>query len=262
MSSKPPVVLCFSGHDPSGGAGIQADIETLATHHCHACSIITALTEQDTRNIYNIIPQQPGNIIHQANKIFADFEVSVIKIGLLAHAEIAQALAGILANKPQIPVILDPVLAAGGGHSAANSALISAIIQELLPRTTLATPNSVEARILGQQNNLDESGLAMLAKGSQYVLITGTHENTLQVCNRLYHQGGLLENYTWNRLPADYHGSGCTLSACIAALLAQGLAIPDAILEAQEFTWNALQAAYNPGKGQRIPDRFFWMQKS
>lgn len=255
-----PVVLCFSGHDPSGGAGVQADIETIVSHQCHCCSVITALTEQDSRNVKKLIPQQPQDIVQQAETLFADFRIAAIKIGLIGHADSARAIRQILQQHPRIPVVLDPVLAAGGGGSLADQALLDAIIEDLLSLTTVLTPNSEEARRLSGQTDLADCGRNLQAKGAEYVLITGTHESSELVHNRLFMPDNLNETFTWERLPASYHGSGCTLASAIAALLAQGLDIFTAVSEAQEFTWQALAAAYQPGQGQHNPDRLFWVE--
>jgi hydroxymethylpyrimidine/phosphomethylpyrimidine kinase len=254
-----PVVLCFSGHDPSGGAGVQADIETLVSQQCHAASVITALTEQDTHNVKKLIPQRPDDIISQAATLLADLPVKAIKIGLIGHHDTAAAIHSILTSHPQIPVVLDPVLAAGGGAELASEKLIAAVTDLLLPCTTVLTPNSEEARRLTGLSDLHECGLALLDKGCDYVLITGTHETSPAVCNQLFHDGRLLETFTWDRLPANYHGSGCTLASAVAGLIAQGLDPFQAATEAQDYTWHALEAAYRPGQGQHNPNRFFWI---
>ncbi len=261
MTITRPVVLTFSGHDPSGGAGIQADIETLVSHQCHPINVITALTEQDSINVKQLIPQEPWQLIKQAQTLLADIPVQAVKIGLLGHPEIVRAVHSILIQHPKIPIILDPVLAAGGGTTLANDELIQAITDLLLPMTTVLTPNSNEARQLTGLVNLDECGLELLDRGCDYVLITGTHESTPEVKNQLYFDNDCQETYDWNRLPHSYHGSGCTLASSIAALIAKGLDIPQAIAEAQEYTWDALNAGYKPGKGQHIPNRFFWLEE-
>jgi hydroxymethylpyrimidine/phosphomethylpyrimidine kinase len=260
MSKNRPVVLSLSGHDPSGGAGIQADIETLVSHQCHACSVITALTEQDSSNVKKLIPQKPQDIIDQAQSVLNDFPVKAIKIGLIGHHETASAIQSILLQHPHIPVILDPVLAAGGGTSLANKQLINSIIELLLPCTTVLTPNSNEARLLADQSDLSDCGQTLLAKGCDYVLITGTHEQSATVDNQLFQANSKTETFSWDRLGEEYHGSGCTLASSIAGLVAQGLDPFTAISEAQDYTWNALADAYHPGKGQFNPNRLFWME--
>lgn len=257
-----PIVFSFSGHDPSGGAGIQADIETVISHHCHSVGVITALTEQDTQNVKKLLPQNPNDIISQAETLLNDLPVDVFKIGLIGHHDTAATIASILDQHPNIPVVLDPILAAGGGTNLASDDLVKAIVDLLLPKTTVLTPNSEEARKLTGLTNLTECGLKLLELGCQFVLITGTHEDTAVVSNLLFHDGRLWETYHWDRLPASYHGSGCTLASSIASLIAQSLAALPAIKEAQEYTWNALSDGFQPGNGQHIPNRFFWLEET
>lgn len=259
MSLTHPTVLSFSGHDPCGGAGVQADIETLTSHHCHSASVITALTEQDTHNVKKLLPQSAENIISQAKTLLADLSVQAFKIGLIGHQDTAHAILGILAEHPNLPLVLDPILTAGGGAKLGNNVLLNVIIDHLLPRTTVLTPNSHEARQLTGLAELETCGLALLASGCEYVLITGTHEDTQHVSNILFHEGRIWETYHWERLAGSYHGSGCTLASAIAGLLAHGLHPLQAIQEAQEYTWNALKHAYRTGSGQYHPNRFFWM---
>ncbi len=261
MNRKRPVVLSFSGHDPSGGAGIQADIEALISHHCHPCSVITALTEQDTGNIHRLMPLPAEDILAQAQRIFNDMPITIIKIGLLGHVETAQAIAEFLLQHPDIKVVLDPVLAAGGGANLASGALLQAIL-ELLPLSTIVTPNSEEAsKLMPASGSLERCGLDLSARGCNYVLITGAHEQTVSVSNHLFRHGRHVETFHWNRLPESYHGSGCTLAASIAAMLAQDLDPVTAIQEAQEYTWNSLAAGYRPGQGQYVPNRLYWMHE-
>jgi hydroxymethylpyrimidine/phosphomethylpyrimidine kinase len=256
-----PIVLSFSGHDPSGGAGVQADIETLVSHQCHAASIITALTEQDTHNVKKLIVQHPADIIAQAETLLNDLTVKVFKIGLIGHYETAIAIHTVLKQYPHIPVVLDPVLAAGGGTDLANQKLLDTIINVLLPCTTVLTPNSEEARRLTGLTDLQDCGIKLLELGCDYVLITGTHEDSPSVSNQLFHDGRCWETYKWDRLPDSYHGSGCTLAASIAGLMAHNISPLQAVQEAQNYTWHALQAAYLTGKGQHNPNRFFWMEQ-
>ncbi len=260
MPINRPVVLSFSGHDPSGGAGIQADIEAIISHQCHACSVITALTEQDSSNVKKLLPQPPRDIILQADTLAADFNISVIKIGLIGHLETARAIHSFIRRHPDIPVVLDPVLAAGGGMQLADEPLSTHISNLLIPRATVLTPNSEEARQLTQQQDLAACGQSLQSLGADFVLITGTHEQSRVVNNQLFMTDNKHETFSWERLPGNFHGSGCTLASSIAALLALGLDPFTAISEAQEFTWNALASAYRPGHGQSIPNRLFWAE--
>ena len=145
---KSPVVLSMSGHDPTGGAGIQADIECMAAHGVHALTLVTSLTAQNTADVIEIYPQNPQQFEAQASCLLADISVDVFKIGLLGSAEIAKKVASIIARFPDVPVVLDPVLAAGGGHDLVQGLLLEVLTQKIVPRTTLITPNSLEARRL------------------------------------------------------------------------------------------------------------------
>jgi hydroxymethylpyrimidine/phosphomethylpyrimidine kinase len=257
MKSK-PVVLVFAGHDPSGGAGIQADIETLARQGCHAATVITTLTIQDTRDVIEVSPVEGAHVIAQARSILEDMPVAAFKLGLLGSVELIEVIHTILTDYPDIPVIFDPVLASGAGTALGEAGIVEAMRALLLPMTRIVTPNSLEARALTPEaDTLSACALALLDQGVEYVLVTGSHENTPQVVNRLFHDQRELESFSWERLPHRYHGSGCTLAASIAACVACGLEPVDAIRQAQAFTWKALRAGYRPGLGQYLPDRCF-----
>lgn len=258
-NARIPVVMTLAGNDPSGGAGIQADIETIVSMGCHAAPVITALTVQDTQDVKEILPASPGLLAAQARAVLEDIPIASIKIGLLGSVQIVEAIHTVLVDYPDIPVILDPVLASGGGTALANEDIVEALRQLLIPMTTVLTPNSLEARRLAPEaDSLDACAMALLDRECGFVLITGTHENSPKVINRLYGNRRLLESFTWERLPGSYHGSGCTLASAIAGLLAQGQEPYSAIRQAQGYTWEALRAGYRIGMGQPIPNRLFW----
>ncbi len=249
------VTLAIGGHDPSGGAGIQADSEAIVALGGYAASAITCLTIQDTRNVQQLIPIDPSVVTAQAEAVLADLPVNTIKIGLVGSAAVAHALAQLLKKHPGIPVVLDPVLAAGGGTSLASDALRQTLLQELLPLACLATPNSQEARALASASDLNRCAEILLQHGCQQLLITGTHEEGSEVVNSLYGPKGLIEYWQWPRLPGEYHGSGCTLAAAVATLLAQGESLTEATYHAQDFAWQSLANAYRLGRGQALPNR-------
>jgi hydroxymethylpyrimidine/phosphomethylpyrimidine kinase len=251
--------MAISGLDPSGGAGIQADIEALASMGCHTAPLVTALTVQNTRQASGYVATDAALLERQMRAVCADMTVAACKIGMIGSAAVATAAARVLTEHTDIPVVLDPVLAAGGGGSLADETTSRAILRELLPLATVVTPNTVEARQLAPAaTTLEDCALALLDGGAEYVLLTGSHEETEQVVNSLYGDGRLLESWSWERLPGGYHGSGCTLAAAIAGLLASGSLPEEAIRQAQEYTWESLRQAYSIGSGQRIPNRFFW----
>jgi len=251
--------MCFAGLDSTGGAGLQADIETVASMGCHAAPVATALTVQDTQRVIDYTPVEATLLIAQARAVLEDMPVAAFKLGMLGDVRVIEAIHTLLTDYPDIPVVLDPVLAGGGGGSLSTPEIIDAISHLLLPQVTVLTPNSIEARTLAPEcDTLEACGQGLLDKGCEFVLLTGTHEDAEHVENRLFGNRRLLETFTWERLPHSYHGSGCTLAAAIAGLLAQGLEPFTAVHEAQEYTWEALRHGYRVGMGQLLPNRLFW----
>ena len=269
MPAPPPIVLVFAGTDPSGGAGLQADILTLSSMGCHPLSVVTAVTIQDTMGVEDVLPIDAEWVADQARCVLEDVPVAVFKIGLLGSIEAVAAIAEVVSDYPDIPLVLDPILASGRGDELASEDLISAMRELLIPQTTLITPNSLEVRRLAGDDDanedhdpdLGECARRLLGLGCEYVLITGTHENTPQVINTLYEQQGVVRADSWQRLSGTFHGSGCTLASAIAATIANGLAIPEAVRDAQEYTWQTLKHAYRAGMGQLVPDRLFWARE-
>lgn len=260
MPSCPPVVLTFAASDPTGGAGLQADLLTLASLGCHPLSVLTALTAQDTRGVAALLAVDPEWIARQARCVLADIPVAAFKLGVLGSARNADAVAAILAAHPRAPVVLDPVLASGRGDALSDEETLQALRAAVLPRATVLTPNSLEARRLARaapDAALADCARALTELGCPFVLVTGTHEPGADVVNALYDARGLVREDRWPRLPGSYHGSGCTLASALAAYLAKGLDAPEAARAAQEYTWKSLQAGFAPGRGQLLPNRFF-----
>ena len=262
-----PTVLCISGFDPTGGAGIQADIESIASMGCHPVSLITAATIQDTHNVTKFTCTDASLFAEQANTLLKDVRIHAIKIGLLGGTEIVDAVVNIIQTyttleNNSVPVIYDPVLRAGGGHELATETLIEHIRTRLLPLVDILTPNHHELALLANspnsENNIEQQIKTLQSIGCKNILLTGGDEKTKDVKNTLYDQHGESETFHWSRLPNQYHGSGCTLAASIAGMMAQGLESFTAINEAQDFTWQSLEHAYRISDGQWIPNRFFW----
>jgi hydroxymethylpyrimidine/phosphomethylpyrimidine kinase len=274
MTPTPPTVMTFAATDPSCGAGMQADILALASIGCHPLSVITGITVQDTVGVESVMALDSDWINEQARTILEDVQVSAFKLGLLGSVENVAVIAEIVADYPDVPLIIDPILTSGRGDELTNDEMQAAMCELLFPQATLITPNSLEARRLAyyeegeevKHTSLEDAALRLLAMGSAYVLITGTHERSIDVVNSLYgmqisNELGLIKDYHWERLAGSYHGSGCTLASAIAACLAHGLVMEEAIQEAQEYTWQTLKNAFRPGMGQFIPDRFFWARE-
>mgnify|MGYP005723593867 CR=1 FL=1 len=259
---NPPIVLVFAGHDPTGGAGIQADIETLASLGCHACSVITALTAQDTHDVKDFVPVSETFLVEQARAVLEDMPIAAIKIGMTASVEIIEAIHTLLQDYPDIPVIFDPVMAAGGGGSLAKQNLIEAFNTLLIPIATIITPNTIEAKQLcSDADTLDACAQQLMAQGCEYVLISGGHESSSQIINRLWGYRKFLVEYAQTRLNHSYHGSGCTLASAIAGYVAHGASMESAVRDAQNYTAKALANGRRLGMGQLIPDRLSWCNR-
>jgi hydroxymethylpyrimidine/phosphomethylpyrimidine kinase len=260
MSAEtPPVVLVFGGTDPTGGAGVMADCLTLVSLGCHPTAVVTAVTAQDTMGIKQFSCIDTGLVIAQARAVLEDMPVVAIKTGMLGNRAIVSAVAAIVHDYPDITLIVDPVQMSGAGHVLADESLDEALRMLLLPRATLITPNSLEARKLAPgADTLDACAHELMEVGCDYVLITGTHEPTARVMNRLYGHSRLLETFETERLPQEFHGSGCTLASACAATLAHGLEPRSAIAEALRYTSNTLKAGRRFGMGQHLPNRPYW----
>lgn len=264
LPANPPQVLVFAASDPTSGAGIQADILTLASLGCHPLTALTALTVQDTSGVVSMQPVTADLLEQQARTVLEDMPVLAFKIGVLASVENVLMVAEILSDYPEIPLVFDPVLASGRGDTLSDEEIIAAMREMLLPQTTIITPNAPEARRLAESDedesepSIDTCAERLIEMGAQYVLITGTHENTPEVINTLYGPNGIIRHDRWERLPGSYHGSGCTLASAIAGCLAGGASVEEAVRDAQDYTWQALKNGFRGGMGQFIPDRMFW----
>ena len=270
---KKPIVLCFSGADPSGGAGIQADIEAIASMGCHAATIITALTAQNSQGVKSFQTTDIDYLHTQADLLLADMQIDAIKTGMLATSAAVDAIIKIIITQPNIPLVVDPVMSGNIGGGLSHAGYAQTLSKSLLPLATIVTPNIPElyklapqGHVAAKENNLAEACKKISSSGCQYVLVTGAHEddpnNNQEVVNRLFKNGELIDKQTWPRLPGEYHGSGCTLASSLAALLAKKIDIVEAVHAAQDYTWRSLNAGQALGKGQQHPDRFFWAKGS
>jgi hydroxymethylpyrimidine/phosphomethylpyrimidine kinase len=239
-----PCVLVFSGLDPSGGAGIQADIEAIAAQGAHALPIVTALTVQDNERVFEVAPVDAGLLTRQAMLLADTMPIRAVKLGIPGNLANAEAIAGIVlllrARQPALPVVLDPVLASGHGDALARGNALAALAP-LLAVATVATPNLPEAA-------------ALELSGCPHVLVTGGHGAGDEVVNRWHSRDGMRE-WRWPRLPGEFHGSGCTLASSLAARLALGDAMAQALERAQRCCNQSLADSYEVAPGQRIPRR-------
>jgi hydroxymethylpyrimidine/phosphomethylpyrimidine kinase len=253
-----PCVLVFAGADPSGGAGIQADIQAIAALGAHPLSVITALTVQDNDRVHSIHPVPALLVQQQARALMNKIDISAIKIGIVGNRANAEAIAEIVKElrlrQPDLPVVLDPVLASGHGDALAAENALHAI-EPLLALASLITPNLPEAAALcGGNRRADSQAEVLLQRGCKHVLIKGGHGTDVIVVNRWFTEGDS-RSWTWPRLPGAFHGTGCTLASASAAMLAGGNDMVESIDVAQAYCHQTLLSSYAIADGQRIPNR-------
>lgn len=239
-----PCVLVFAGLDPSGGAGIAADIEAIAAQGAHALPLVTALTVQDNNRVHAVAPVAADLLARQAAVLVATMPIRAVKIGIPGNADNAAAIADIVralrVRQPDVPVVLDPILASGRGDALSRGDALAALAP-LLALATLITPNGPEAAAIGPVP-------------CPHVLVTGGHDDGSEIVNRWLQRDGMRE-WRWPRLPGAFHGSGCTLASAIAARLALGEAMAQALETGQRYCNQALIDAYTVAPGQAMPRR-------
>ena len=242
-------VLSIAGSDPSGGAGVQADLKTFSALGCYGMAAITALTAQNTRGVTGVQVPPASFVADQIDAVFADVRVDAVKIGMLANAEIVAAVAACLARHRAAHVVLDPVLVATSGDSLGAPGVVEAMRQHLFPLASVITPNMPEAAALaGAPEPVDVAGLERLAaalhgQGARAVLVKGGHLQGAVAEDVLFHEGRVTRFAAPRVDTKNTHGTGCTLSSAIAAHLARGLALEEAIRAAKDYLTDALRAA-------------------
>lgn len=259
-----PNVLSIAGSDPGGGAGIQADLKTFGALGCFGMAAMTALTAQNTQGVTGIFTVPPDFVTAQIETLFADIRIDAIKIGMLGSPEIVQAVAACLRTRPQIPVVVDPVLASTSGHALGSAAVGAAILRDLAPRAVLLTPNLGEAAALSGRplatnvSEMEATGQALLAAGARAVLVKGGHLEGDTATDVLCTSEGYTAFEGRRIATRNTHGTGCTLSSAIAAFLARGAALPEAIREAKAYLEAALAGAsgLSVGSGHGPLDHF------
>ncbi len=244
-----PNVLSIAGSDPSGGAGIQADLKTFSALGCYGMTALTALTAQNTRGVTAVHVPPPAFLGAQLDALLSDVAVAAVKIGMLATGDIAMVVASRLAAYPALPVVLDPVLVATSGDSLGSPDVVDAMLEHLVPLAAVITPNLPEAaRLAGHPIAQDEDGMrataaALRGRGARAVLIKGGHLESGDAVDVLSY-GTEIQLFRLPRLPTrNTHGTGCTLSSAIAAYLARGLALVDAVGAAKTYVTAAIAAS-------------------
>lgn len=253
-----PTVLCFSGLDPSGGAGLQADIEAIGQSGAHAAIACTALTVQNSQQVFGFEATSKELLLAQANAVVGDLPITCVKSGMLGTTDNIVALAEFLKQHPDYLYVLDPVLVANSGGSLGNQETLVKAFAQLIPLATVLTPNTVELRALTGIDDLQLATAKLFEMGANAVLVKGGHEDTPDyIRNALYIQGELVSETQCPRLEGEYHGSGCSLASFISGRLALGDALKDAVHHAETWLFGVLKNAETPiPNGQKIPKRF------
>ncbi|MBZ2170417.1 hydroxymethylpyrimidine/phosphomethylpyrimidine kinase [Marinobacter sp. F4216] len=245
----------LSGLDPSGGAGIQADIQACTSLGCHPLPVVTCLTVQDTVNVYEAEAVDAELIRRQLTCLVGDTPIHAVKTGALGNAAIVDVLVDFLKDYPDAPVITDPVIKAAGGGDLADTELVKAMKERLFPLAEMITPNGEELAILGDDANPELAARKLLDAGCSSVLATGGHGTGIHITNTLFNHAPEPMSWEVERVGGVYHGTGCTLAAAIAAGRACGLSPRAAISQAQNYVHRAILHALEVGKGQPVPDR-------
>lgn len=252
-----PCVLAIGGHDPCSGAGIIADSQSLLALKAWPLTLITATTSQNTHQVNKVYPQNPEAFADQLETLTRDLRPSAIKLGVLGSLEIQHYIAEWLQRNPDIPLIIDPVISSSSGKSFLDAQQLEHFMSQLLPLASVITPNLPELALLAPQPaSTEKKARELIKRGCKAVLVTGTHAETQAVRNQLYLSlDSSVIISRWPRLPHEYHGSGCTLAAALAALLARGESLEIASNLAQDFTWHSLKQALHLSEGQHLPLR-------
>jgi len=259
-----PVVLCFSGLDPSGGAGLQADIEAIGQSEAHAAIACTAVTIQSSQQVFGFEACAASLVKAQATAVLDDLPVSAIKSGMLGTTDNIAMLTKLFADQVidnNTPFVLDPVLVANSGGSLGDEKTLVSAFRQLLPYATLITPNTHELRALSGEQDLHVGAQKLCAQGAHAVLVKTSHDfDSGDIEQYLYIQGEMVLKSTLPRLDGEFHGSGCSLASFIAGRLAMGDDLIDAVKAADSWIIQTLRAADAPHpddtQAQLIPNRF------
>jgi len=273
IPETPPCVMCLSAGDATAGGGLAADILTLASMGCHPLPVQTAALVRDTRGIDEVWPVEPELLSMQARAVLEDVPVAAFKLGFCGSVENAALIAEILSDYPEVPLVVEPALYASVLLGEAGEEIEAALADLIVPQTTLLVADRHElcrlagvvddAAADGEEEGEDDPGVdealaRLLGSGTEFILLTGGGDHGPQVVNTLFGHEGVIRTDAWPRLPARHLGAGTTLAAAAVAAMAHGMALPEAVREAQEFTQQALRHAYRAGMGRALPDRFFW----
>jgi hydroxymethylpyrimidine/phosphomethylpyrimidine kinase len=261
--------LTFGASDPVAATGIQADLAAFSAMGCHGLSVITSILIGDTTHVEDMQLIDADWVADQARVVLEDMPVSAFKVGMVGSIESVSAIAEIVSDYPDIPLILDPFISSIPDQGADSEDLLVAMRELLIPQTTVMVLSAVELSRLAEtwrepstEDTLAVDAMRVIELGCEYLFVTGTPCDIHDVANTLFNESGVVRQDNWQRVSGTFSGAGTTLSATIAALLANGLDVPEAVFEAQEFTIASLANAQRLGMGKLVPDRYFWARES
>jgi len=261
----PPVVMTIGGFDPSSGAGITADLKTLAAENCYGVAAITALTVQNSQGVSSLHAMDPSLLRTTAENLLAEGHIKAIKIGMLANRANAEVVREILAAHPAIPAVLDPVIRSTSGASLLDEEGTAFLREHLLSRVRIVTPNLDEAAALTGLSVENIEGMKAAAQklielGASAVVVTGGH---LDKAIDVFHDGSSVETFVGDRVkPDNTHGTGCTYASAIAANLALGRSLRESVMLAKAYVTEAIRKAYPVGPGRMPLNHFYRMQQT
>jgi hydroxymethylpyrimidine/phosphomethylpyrimidine kinase len=263
-----PLILTFGPTDPVGAVGVQADLASFAAMGCHGLSVITALFISDTARIEDIQVIDSDWVSDQARVVLEDMPVAAFKVGAVGSIENVSVIAEIVSDYPDIPLIFDPFLTSLPDQGPDGEDMLMATRELLIPQTTVLIISTAELsrmaetwREPSEEDLMAVDAMRLIEMGCEYVFVTGTPSNLTDVANTLFDEGGVIRHDNWQRISGSYSGAGGTLAATIAALLANGLDVPEAVFEAQEFTIASIANAQRLGMGKLVLDRYFWARE-
>jgi hydroxymethylpyrimidine/phosphomethylpyrimidine kinase len=264
-----PLILTFGVTDPVGAVGIQADLASFAAMGCHGVSVATGILIGDTARIEDLQVIDADWVADQARVVLEDMPVAAFKVGTVGSVENVSVIAEILSDYPDIPLIFDPFISGLPDQGLDNEDILVAMRELIVPQTTLLLASAVELarfaetwREPSSEDMMSVDAIRVIEMGCEYLFITGTPCGMQDVANTLFNESGVVRHDNWQRVSGSFAGAGATLSATIAAMLANGRDVPEAVLEAQEFTVAAIANAQRLGMGKLVLDRYFWARET
>lgn len=269
MCSKYISTLTIAGSDSCGGAGLQADIKTMSALGCYACSVVTAVTAQDTTGVRCVVDMSADLVERQLCAVMCDIRPSAIKTGMLGNADVVAAIADTLSSFPRVPLVVDPIIAATSGDSLMQQGTLQVLVDRLIPLASLLTPNLPEAETLAGMSIRSAGDIHKVAQrildfGCQAVIIKGGHASGKTKTDWLFTQSGVIKSFSAQTITTlNTHGTGCTLSAAITAYLARGLDLVCAVDKGKRYLSQAIKAGaeVTTGHGHGPLNHFFHPQK-